>query len=646
MKYRYILFTLLLIVSNINAQSISRKGVSTAGGTLTGGSSQITFSIGETVISSMSTATVILTQGFQQPGEQIKTGSVAANVCTGSTFSLSYTAVDIGGGNTFTAQLSNAAGSFASPVNIGTLSGNASTAVINVAIPANTAAGNGYRIRITSSSPAFIGTDNGTNIAISATLVAPTVVAQSFCSSATVASLPTGAGAYKWYSSPNGGTALSNVTVLNTKKYYVSTTSGSCESDRTAVNVTINTIPASPTVAAQSFCGPVTVAALPTGGGAYKWYAASGGGSALPNNTALSTNNYYVSTTSGSCESTRTPVSVTVNTAVQPVIADLSFCGPTTVASLPTGGGTYVWYKGANGAATLSSNTAVTTGDYYVSSRVGSCESQRTKVRITVGPSAIAGTINGAAQLCVGQLSSYTSTGTSGGSWSSTNTAVATVNATTGVVTPASTGNTTIKYTVNSACGVLISFKDVQVNALPIASITYNNTTFCKSGSINVTRTGQTGGSYSATPSGLDINGSTGKINLSKSLVGTYQVMYSFSNGSCSTVTSTTLNVSNCASKVMITDKDNPETTSVVIINPFEVIVYPNPSNHQFTFVVKSDSNETIDVVLYDVLGRRLKHIQKADEKTIVLGDDLPAGTYIAVVGQGTNKKSINLIKK
>jgi hypothetical protein len=91
---------------------------------------------------------------------------VPTSICTGSSFKLAYTATDIGGANTFTAQLSNAAGSFAKPINIGTLSGNASTAEINITIPFNVIVGMRYRIRVRSSSPAYIGTDNGSDISI------------------------------------------------------------------------------------------------------------------------------------------------------------------------------------------------------------------------------------------------------------------------------------------------------------------------------------------------------------------------------------------------------------------------------------------------------------------------------------------------
>jgi hypothetical protein len=67
--------------------------------------------------------------------------------------------------NVFTAQLSDASGSFASPVSIGTLNGN-TIGTISAIIPNSSPSGNGYRIRVVSSSPAFSGTDNGTNLQV------------------------------------------------------------------------------------------------------------------------------------------------------------------------------------------------------------------------------------------------------------------------------------------------------------------------------------------------------------------------------------------------------------------------------------------------------------------------------------------------
>ncbi len=68
-------------------------------------------------------------------------------------------------GNVFTAELSDYTGSFAAPVNIGTLS---STAISPIAakIPNNAIAGNKYRIRVSSSNPVAVGTDNGIDLEV------------------------------------------------------------------------------------------------------------------------------------------------------------------------------------------------------------------------------------------------------------------------------------------------------------------------------------------------------------------------------------------------------------------------------------------------------------------------------------------------
>lgn len=98
----------------------------------------------------------------------ITTGSIVGTVCVGSPLSVPF-AVNgsINTGNVFTAQLSNAAGSFASPVDIGSVSGTTS-GTINATIPGGTALGTGYRIRVVSSDPMIEGDDNGADIEVTA----------------------------------------------------------------------------------------------------------------------------------------------------------------------------------------------------------------------------------------------------------------------------------------------------------------------------------------------------------------------------------------------------------------------------------------------------------------------------------------------
>ncbi len=83
----------------------------------------------------------------------VTVGNLQTSICAGSNYAVPFTVnTRFGAGNTFTAQLSDASGNFGSPVVIGTLSGDTS-GMINGVIPAGTVAGNGYRVRIVSTSP-------------------------------------------------------------------------------------------------------------------------------------------------------------------------------------------------------------------------------------------------------------------------------------------------------------------------------------------------------------------------------------------------------------------------------------------------------------------------------------------------------------
>lgn len=97
----------------------------------------------------------------------ITNAAISSTQCANSALSIPFTAgCAFTAGNIFTAQLSNASGSFASPTTIGTLTGTGS-GTINALIPIG-ASGSGYRIRIVTSSPVTTSADNGSNISISA----------------------------------------------------------------------------------------------------------------------------------------------------------------------------------------------------------------------------------------------------------------------------------------------------------------------------------------------------------------------------------------------------------------------------------------------------------------------------------------------
>ncbi|MCC6701697.1 MAG: T9SS type A sorting domain-containing protein [Fluviicola sp.] len=119
-------------------------------------------------------------------------------------------------GNIYTAQLSDASGSFAAPTTIGTLNSTGTGAQsLLCSIPGGTPAGNGYRIRVNSSNPATIGADNGTNLvmhALPSVSVLGNPVSGTICLGASIALQASGASSYIWTPS----TALSNIATAAT----------------------------------------------------------------------------------------------------------------------------------------------------------------------------------------------------------------------------------------------------------------------------------------------------------------------------------------------------------------------------------------------------------------------------------------------
>lgn len=108
---------------------------------------------------------VSVTCGTPAPNT-ITTGSI-----TGSPFSIqcatndngtvAFISTDVfGAGNIYTAQLSDASGSFSFPVNIGTLTSTANSGTINITIPAGTPSGSNYKIRVISSNPYIVGSES------------------------------------------------------------------------------------------------------------------------------------------------------------------------------------------------------------------------------------------------------------------------------------------------------------------------------------------------------------------------------------------------------------------------------------------------------------------------------------------------------
>ncbi|WP_281925899.1 Ig-like domain-containing protein, partial [Flavobacterium collinsii] len=117
----------------------------------------------------------------------------------------------------------------------------------------------------------------------------------------------------------------------------------------------------------------------------------------------------------------------------------------------------------AAGTATIS----------YTVTGTGGCGNASATRTVTVTAAPNAGTLSGTQEICLAATTTFTSNGASGGSWSSNNTIVATVDAS-GVITGKAFGTATISYTVTGTggCADAIATRTVTVSDTQKPTIT------------------------------------------------------------------------------------------------------------------------------------------------------------------------------
>ncbi|MEN2399532.1 hypothetical protein GKZ90_0007070, partial [Flavobacterium sp. MC2016-06] len=234
-------------------------------------------------------------------------------------------------------------------------------------------------------------------------VIKPVVVTVSSASNAPTISVVSGStscstGSVVLRSSGNSGTFLwstgettKDITVTTEGSYTVKRVNASgCVSNSSAAT-TVTFTPAAPTASAQTFCSSENkkVSDLVASGTNLKWYSASTGGTQYTSTQALTSGTYYGSQTSSSgCESTRTAVTVTINTTSSaPTASAQTFCAADgkKVSDLTASGTGLKWYNASTGGTQYASTQTLSSGNYYVSQTANSCgESARTLVVVTI----------------------------------------------------------------------------------------------------------------------------------------------------------------------------------------------------------------------------------------------------------------------
>jgi len=252
----------------------------------------------------------------------------------------------------------------------------AGTALASAPIPSTTATGiTTYYVSQTLSSCESSRATIAVTINVLPTVNAGTDV--TICSGTSTTLIATGGTSYTW----SNGIAIANNTVspTTTATYTVTGTNASGCIATDAVIVIVNTTPVAPTVVSPvNYVLNATATALTATGTSLKWYTVATAGTALastptPSTTATGTTNYYVSQTTGTCESSRALIAVVISANKLPSVTitnpvnNATYTAPASISLTATAvdaDGTIASVKFYNGTTLLGT---VTTSPYTYS---------------------------------------------------------------------------------------------------------------------------------------------------------------------------------------------------------------------------------------------------------------------------------------
>src|SRR5690554_2079601 len=388
--------------------------------------------------------------------------------------------------------------------------------------------GNSITVSPTSNTTYFVrynGTCNTTTcisqaVTVNSNSTAPTSITgtSTICSGSsttlTVTGGTLGTGAtVQWYLGSCGGALINtgnSITVAptSTTTYYVRYV-GTCNTtvciSRT---VTVTAPPNAGTLSGtQTVCeGSTTTFSSTSSGGTW---SSSNTGTATVNSSGVVTGQaagtatitYTVTGTGGCSDATATrTVTVTAPPNAGTLSGTQAICeGSTTTFSSTSSGGT--WSSSNTGTATVNSSgvvTGVSAGTAtitYTVTGTGGCSDATVTRTVTVTAPPNAGTLSGTQTICEGSTTTFSTT-SSGGTWSSSNMAIATVDGS-GVITGLTDGTATITYTVTGTggCSDATATRTVTVDPLPTVTIPSSGI-LCEGATLNVTPA--TGGTWAS----------------------------------------------------------------------------------------------------------------------------------------------------
>ena len=393
-----------------------------------------------------------------------------------------------------------------------------------------------------------------------------------------------------------------------------------CSSTSAVMAVTVNAIPATPTITPD---GPTTFCA----GGSVNLTSSQASGnvwSTAENTQTINitgTGAYSVTYTDGNgCSATSAITNVTVNAT--PAVPTITPDGPTTFC---TGGSVNLTSSQASGnvwstTATTQSINVISTGTYTVTYTDGNgCASTSSPVAVMVNaiPAVPVISASGPLTFCDGGSVDLTSSQTSGNVWSTLET--------TQTVNVVSTGIYDLTYTDGNGCSAISASVAITVNAIPATPnlVASGATTFCAGGSVDLTSSQANGNVWSTAETTQSIN-VTG--------TGSYTVTYTDGNGCSSTSAPVAVTVNANPSAPIISasgpltfcDGGSVDLTSDQAVN----IVWSSTETSQLINVIASG---TFDVTYTDASG-----CTSTSLPTVVTVNGMPSAPIITASGPTT----------
>ena len=449
-----------------------------------------------------------------------------------------------------------------------------------------------------------------------------------------------------------------NYSATNPKRWYkVIVTYGACSSTSEIACITINPAVKSKTITASStiICsGSSTTLKLASGSiGNIQWQksissASDGFVNINPINTSTTTTStngivelstgvltqdtwFRIKFTNGVCEAFSAAVKVTVSSTaiigrLTPSLSTICTGTNTNLTIEGTSNGNVTWFRSTNyesstGAGTWSrvalsdsspivSQTSLNTGNltysaanpkkwYKAVATIGACSVTSNIVYVTTLPLASATKVNG-------------------------NSAVKTLR------TATCTGSNT---SLNLASGYLGTIQWQLYNAGTSAT-TVNNTS-----NVNWTDIASaTSATYNATSASVGNVWFRAKLTNSPCTAPAYSTPVNIWYKSCSSSKTTNSN-----------DTMNPKPQEqIVVATPFDVVVYPNPSDSTFQFNFTTTSENLIEMRVYDMIGKlvEVRQFSTTEMNNQEVGNNYASGVYNVIVTQGEEMKTLRVIKK